>query len=249
MALPTRFALQGLMPAFAAHLAVERVGSLPWGGPLDGSFVFKQGSALGAVQVAAQSEVVTLSISGAPTGGTFTPVLNFDKPYVLPAQAFNVTLANFQAALIAAVPEFNGNITVTGTAGTTYTCTFNNAFANQRIGGLWSVTNAFTGGTTPSAAWARTTRGSCGLAQLDLYSQASNNHVDAFLRYDTTLTPGGGLVPSGMAGSVPGLNQPYQPTVYIEGIFDPNDLVGVDANAYTLGTLLKTLGGLYARLI
>lgn len=248
MPLPTRFGIQGLMPAYAPGLAVERVGALPWGGPTGTGGKWSQGQALGAVGVTAQSEVATLTISGSPTGGTFRPLLTFDKLYDLGNLAYNITLANFQAALIAAVPEFAGNVTVTGTAGTTYTCTFNNNLANQRIGGLFSVTAAFTGGTSPAAAWARTTRGSSGVGQLDAYSQASNNRVDAFLKYDTVLTPGGALVPDGVASALLAAGQPFQPTVYVAGIFNVADLVGLDANAYTLGKLAQQNGGLQAYL-
>lgn len=249
MSIPTRFGIQGLMPAYRPDLAVKRTFSLPFGGPTGVGGAFAQGQALGCVQVAAQNEVATLTVSGSPTGGTFTPVLTFDKPYSLGALAYNISTANFQAALVAAVPEFDGNVTVTGTAGASYVVTFGTNLADQRIGGLFAVTAALTGGTSPTAAWARTTRGSCGVAQMDLYNSADNNFLDGFLKYDTTLTPGGALVPTGVAGALGAAGQPFQPAVYTEGFFDPADLVGVDANAYTLGKLTKAEGGVYARLI
>jgi len=249
MPTPTRFGIQGLMPAFKPELAVKRAFSLPFGGPTGSGGAWAQGTALGCVQVAAQSEVATLTIGGSPTGGTFKVTFTGDKPYITAAVAFNVSLANFQAALIAAVPEFAGNITVTGTAGSSYVVTFNTNLQKQRIGGNFTVDiSALTGGT-PTGSWARTTRGSCGLAQMDAYDSSANNHLDGFLEYDTTLTPGGALVPTGVAGALGAAGQPFQPAVYVEGIFDPNDLVGVDANAYTLGKLTKFEGGLYARLI
>jgi hypothetical protein len=193
--------------------------------------------------------LATLTIGGSPTGGTFKVTFTGDRPYQTAAMAYNVSTANFQAALIAAVPEFSGNVAVTGTAGSSYVVTFNTNLANQRIGGLFSVDiSALTGGT-PTGSWARTTRGSCGVAQMDLYDSSANNHLDGFLKYDTNLTPGGALIPTGVAGALGATNQPFQPAVYIEGFFDPNDLTGVDANAYTLGTLSKAEGGLYVRLV
>lgn len=254
MGAPIRFGIFGLQPKCAPRRAVPRVGALPFGGPTDGSGYFKQGQALGAVQVAAQSEVVTLSFTGGATGGTFGVTITLDKAYVISGLAYNISLANFQAALVAAIPEFAGNLTVTGTASTsgtggTYTCTFNNNLANQRIGGLWAVSAALTGGTSPAGSWARTTRGSCGLNQLDIYDSSANNHVDAFLKYDTALTPGGSPIAPGVASAFTSPNQPFQPTVYTTGIFDPNDLVGLDSNAYTLGTLIKKEGGSLVELL
>lgn len=255
MATPTRFGIQGLMPAFSPELAVPRVFALPYGGPTDGSGIFLQGQALGCVQVAAQSEVVTLAFTGAATGGTFTVTIQMaGVTYVLSALAYNISLANFQAALVAAIPEWAGNLTVSGTAsvsgtGGTYTCTFNTSLANQRIGGKFSVTAALTGGSSPAGAWARTTRGSCGVAQADLYDSSANNYVDAFLKHDTVLSPGGAQVPLGVASAIVAAGQPFQPTVYVEGIFNASALVGLDSNAYTLGKLTKIAGGAQVRLV
>ncbi|AMV24581.1 hypothetical protein VT84_09310 [Gemmata sp. SH-PL17] len=253
MGAPVRFGMFGLQPALSPELAVPRVGALPFGGPTGTGLAFSQGQALGDVQVAAQSEVATLTFTGAATGGTFNVSFIGDKVYQTPNLAYNISLANFQAALIAAVPEFAGNLTVTGTASTsgtggTYTCTFNTNLANQRIGGLFVVSTALTGGSSPAGAWARTTRGSCGPGQLDVYNSSTNNRVDAFLKYDVTLSPGGSVVAPGAAAPFTSPNQPSQPTVYFEGVFNESDLVGLDSNAYTLGKLTKMPGGL-ARLI
>jgi hypothetical protein len=252
MGTPTRFGIFGLQPAYAPGRAVERVGSLPYGGPTDGSGYFPQGSLLGGVQVAAQSEVATLTIGGTPTGGTFIASWQGTNAvvYQTTALAFNVSLANFLAALIAAIPEWSGNVAVTGTPGSSYVVTFNTNLANQRIGGLFGVNiSALTGGT-PTGSWARTTRGSCGLNQYDLYSQGSNNHADAILKYDTYLSPGGSNnPPAGAASAFDSPNQPYQPTVYVTGIFAAAGVPNVDANAYTLGTLIKKDGGVNLELL
>jgi hypothetical protein len=250
MSIPTHFGIQGLQPAFANELGVKRVASLPWGGPLDGSGKWAQGLALGCPGVAVQSEVVTLTIGGSPAGGTFTvSFTGGGGSYVTSAMAYNVSTAGFLAALIAAVPEWSGNVGVTGTAGSSYVLTFSNNLANQRIGGLFTANVGSLTGGTPTGTWVRTTRGSAGLAQMDAYSQASNNFIDGFLKYDTTLSPGGALVPVGIASAAVAAGQPFQPTVYQEGIFNAADLVGLDANAYTLGKLFKMSGGLYVRLI
>lgn len=257
MGAPTRFGIFCLQPAYAPERAVTRVGALPFGGPTDGSGYFPQGRLLGAVRVAAQSEVVTLSFTGGATGGTFALTITLDKAYVISAIPYNVSLAALQALIVAAIPEFSGNFTITGTASTsgtggTYTCTFNTNLANQRIGGLWAVSTALTGGSSPAGAWARTTRGSCGLNQLDLYDASANDYVDAVLKYDTYLSPGGSVItPGHAAAAFTSANQPNQPTVYVSGIFKVSDLVGVDADAYATatGALIKKDGGINAELL
>ena len=253
MSTPTRFGIQGLQPAFDPGSAVERVASLPWGGPTGVGGAFAQGSLLGCTGVAAQNEVATLAFTGGATGGTFTVSYTGDKVYQSATLAYNVSLAALRAALVAMVPEWSGNLTVTGTpsasgAGGTYTCTFNTDFASQRIGGLFSLAAALTGGTSPAGTWTRTTRGSCGVAQMDLYVASTNEFADAFLKYDVTLSPGGALVSPGIATSLVALNQPHQPTVYVAGTFLATDTVGVDATAYTLPKLVKVGGGVYVRL-
>ena len=76
-----------------------------------------------------------------------------------------------------------------------------------------------------------------------MYNSSTNNRVDAFLKYDTALSPGGSVIPNGAAGAFVSPNQPHQPTVYFEGAFATADLVGLDSNAYTLGKLVKEPGG------
>jgi hypothetical protein len=245
MPISTQYDLQGLMPVYAPQLAVTQVVNLPFGGPTGTGGPFLQGTLLGATTTATANEVATLTIGGSPTGGTFTVTFVGDKPYITSALAYNVSLANFRTALETAVPEWKGNITVTGTAGSSYVVTFGTDLANQRIGGLFQVNiSALTGGT-PTGSWARTTRGSCGAAQYDVYSSGSNNDVDAFLQYDTLVSPGGSRLGE-FNGST---NQPYAPSAFVAGFFDPADLVGLDSNAYTLGKLVKKAGGTYVHLI
>src|SRR4051812_47454630 len=87
----------------------------------------------------ATAEVQTITISGTPAGGTFTPALS-GYPAV-PAQTYNVTTAALQAALIAA---WDLAVTVTGTAGTSYVVTFPTGAGNIA---QMTVTSALTGGS------------------------------------------------------------------------------------------------------
>lgn len=105
----------------------------------------------GPVAVAYTAEVQTITIAGAPTGGTFTPYWNGLTPG---PQAYNVTTAALQTALRAAWGM--STLTVAGTAGTSYVITFP---ANRGNVSLITLVKAFTGGTTPDATVAETTPG------------------------------------------------------------------------------------------
>lgn len=101
------------------------------------------------------NEVQTVTITGSPTGGTFT--LTFDGE-TTGAIAHNAANTAVQSAL-AALPNIGtGNITVTGSAGGPYVCTFTGELAGYNLPTM-SATGSFTGGTTPSVAVAVTTEG------------------------------------------------------------------------------------------
>jgi hypothetical protein len=135
----------------------------------------------------ATNEVQTLTIAGAPTGGTFS--LTFQGA-TTPALAYNAAPAAVQTALQALSTIGSGNATVTGTAGVSYVVTFAGALANQNVGSLVPV-GTFTGGTTPAINVATTTGGSTGsllsltddtTGQLDVRSWvfdmlAGTNHI------------------------------------------------------------------------
>lgn len=97
------------------------------------------------------AEVQTVTITGAPTGGTFTlnPLGVTTGPI-----AFNAPAATVQTALRAA--SGNQGITVTGSNGGPYTVTFPGSLGNvtQMTG-----TGSFTGGTAPAVNVATTTPG------------------------------------------------------------------------------------------
>ncbi|WP_213816233.1 hypothetical protein [Glaciihabitans sp. dw_435] len=101
------------------------------------------------------SEVQSVTITGAPTGGTFQ--LTYDGQTTA-AIAYNATPAAVQASLEALSNINPGDIIVTGTAGTVYTIAFGGAFTGRNVPQLTS-TPALTGGTTPAIAHATTTAG------------------------------------------------------------------------------------------
>jgi hypothetical protein len=107
--------------------------------------------------VAGTNEVQTVTITGTPTGGTFT--LTFAAQTTTPI-AFNATAATVRAALEALSSLDVGDITVTGSAGGPWTVTFNPALGN--VPAMTADGTGLTGGTTPTVVVATTTQGVAG---------------------------------------------------------------------------------------
>lgn len=106
---------------------------------------------------AGTAEVQTITISGAPTGGTFT--LTYAAQTTAPI-AYNASAATVQAALWALSNVGDGDLYVTGGPGpaTPYVVTFTGTL-NGDIATTMTATATFTGGTTPAIAVAETTPG------------------------------------------------------------------------------------------
>ena len=103
------------------------------------------------------SEVQTVTITGGPTGGTFT--LTFDGATTA-AIAYNAAASAVQSAL-EALPNINpGDVTCTGGAlpGTAVTVTFGGQYLGDNVPQM-TATGSLTGGTTPAVAVATTTAG------------------------------------------------------------------------------------------
>ncbi len=113
----------------------------------------------GAAVVAGTNEVQTATISGGPTGGSFTLTFNGATTAAI---AFNAAAADVQSALEALGTIGAGGVSVTGSAGGPYTVTFVGArgATNQP---QMTAAHTFTGGTSPSIAVATTTEGAAGV--------------------------------------------------------------------------------------
>lgn len=94
------------------------------------------------------NEVQQISITGSPTGGTFT--LTFQGSTTDPI-AYNATAATVQAALRALPNIGSGDVTCTGgpLPGTAVTATFGGALAGQDVA-VMTATSSLTGGTAPA---------------------------------------------------------------------------------------------------
>lgn len=104
------------------------------------------------------NEVQTFTISGSPTGGTFTPAMSENSLSGDATVAFDISAANLATALNALAPIIaQGGVTV-GLSGAVYTVT---SLAGRNIP-AFSVTHAFAGGTSPNIVVATTVPGVAG---------------------------------------------------------------------------------------
>lgn len=124
--------------------------------PFDAKVWVSATDALFADASPATSEVQTVTITGSPTGGTFT--LTFDGQTTA-AIAYNAAASAVQAALEALSTVRAGNVVVSGSAGGPYTVTFVNDLANANVSALTASGAGLTGGTAPAVAIATTTAG------------------------------------------------------------------------------------------
>ncbi|MFE4915813.1 hypothetical protein ACFRCX_30375 [Streptomyces sp. NPDC056652] len=104
---------------------------------------------------AVTNEVQTATVTGGPTGGTFTLTYSGQTTAAI---AYNATAATVQAALIALSNLAPGDVVVTGAAGGPYTLTFGGTLLGDNVASL-TATASLTGGTTPGVTMATTTAG------------------------------------------------------------------------------------------
>lgn len=109
---------------------------------------------------AGTNEVQTLSITGSPTGGSFTLTFGAQTTAAIP---WNATAAQVDAALELLSTIGEGNVLCAGgpLPGSPITITFVGALAATNVA-LITDTSSLTGGTTPDAAVAETTPGAPG---------------------------------------------------------------------------------------
>lgn len=122
-------------------------------------------------KAAGTNEVQTVTITGAPTGGTFT--LTFGAATTA-AIAYNAAASAVQSALEALSTVGAGNVTASGgpLPGTAVSVTFVGALARQDVAQM-TATSSLTGGAAPAVAVATSTAGS------------SVSPVESFTRVDT----------------------------------------------------------------
>lgn len=104
----------------------------------------------------AVNEIQTVTITGTPTGGTFTLTYGGQTTAGI---AYNAAASAVQSALVALSSISTGNVTVTGSAGGPYTVTFTGALAGTDVAQMTSSGAGLTGGTSPAATVTTATAG------------------------------------------------------------------------------------------
>jgi hypothetical protein len=101
-------------------------------------------------------EKQSVTVTGAPTGGTFTLTYSGQTTAAI---AYNATAAAVQTALAALSNIGAGNVTVTGANGGPYTVAFVGTLANTDVAQMTASGAGLTGGTSPGVTVATTTAG------------------------------------------------------------------------------------------
>lgn len=193
-----------------------------------------KGTVLGQVvgSGTAVNEVQTLTITGVPTGGTFT--ISY-RGQTTTAIAHNATAATVQAALVALSTIGAGNVTCTGGAlpGAAVVITFTGDFAGS-VRTLATATGAFTGGTDPAIAIALTTAGKPAGGYFAAYDDDASNGLEvarAILQWNCA-TDSVADVTFGLVSGSADFNRTGQVApAYFSGYFLISDLTGLDAAA------------------
>lgn len=127
----------------------------------DGSVFLADYSATGITTLTSgtpTNEVQTVTITGTPTGGTFTLTFNSQTTAAI---TYNAAASAVQTALIALSNIASGDVTVTGGPGpgTPYVVTFGGNYIYTDVP-VMTAAGSFTGGTSPAIAVTTTTPGS-----------------------------------------------------------------------------------------
>lgn len=102
------------------------------------------------------NEIQTLTITGTPTGGTWTATY---AGQTTAAIAYNATAATVRTALEALSTVGYGNVDVTGAAGGPYTVTFRGSLAGTNVAQMTASGAGLTGGSSPAVAVATSSAG------------------------------------------------------------------------------------------
>lgn len=197
--------------------------------------VYARGTLLGRSTATAANEVQTISITGSPTGGTFT--LSFTNPWTgavetTAAIAYNASAAAVQAALLALDAFESGDLACTGGAlpGTAVVVTFGGRYANRPVSAISASGAGLTGGSSPAAAVAETTAGVVPVGTFGRYATSNSDGTGvakAILKYRCRVVLGKAYLLGDhgeVLDAVP---------AFFTGAFDTALLTGLDADAVT----------------
>lgn len=141
--------------------------------------VYAAGTLLGKTTADGEDEVQTISITGTPTGGSFT--ISFTNPYTglvetTAAIAHNATAAGVQSALLALDAFESGDVVASGgpLPGTPVVITFGGRYAKRPVSAL-ATTDSLTGGTDPASSVTET---NAGVVPAGTFGPYATNNVD-----------------------------------------------------------------------
>lgn len=188
----------------------------------------------------AANDVQTMTVTGTPTGGSFKLSFNGQVTAAITYSTTDATLqANVTAALEALSNVGTGNVTAaSSSSGTVVAITFQAALGNIEQAALTFFQNSLTGGSSPNASFARTTRGRAAGGLFVAYDDARSDGggvAKGVLPYSVVVDERGGHTVGGGEWGAGQLSAP----VYFAGTFFTAELVGLDANGVAdLGKLL-----------
>lgn len=149
--------------------------------------------------VGGTNEVQTVTITGTPTGGTFTLTVDGNTTSAI---AYNAANSAVQTALLALPNLDTGDVVVTGGPGpgTPYTLTFGGQYGKENVP-TSTATGSFTGGTTPTITVTTPTPGVSPSAGPLLTPLDANDHLH--VQYTTVAPPtaSSSCTPSGPAAT------------------------------------------------
>ncbi|MFJ3043612.1 hypothetical protein [Streptomyces tendae] len=198
---------------------------------LQGRNVMKSGIPLGKVTASGlyapysgpRSEVQTVTITGGPTGGTYTLTFSGQTTAAIP---YNATAAQVKTALEALSNVNAGDVAVSGGPhpGTAVVVTFGGQYLGEDVAQMTASGTGLTGGTTPAVAVATTTAGG-GASATDGTEALAGFLVDAISFNPGSTKAAGALLwhgevfadqcpipfdPTDVASTAPGVNIHYR---------------------------------------
>jgi len=231
------YSLNVLMPAYHPEKARRTAVNLA------PSTTFPRGQLITQV-AAAVNDVQTFSITGTPTGGTFTlsginPLTG--KAFTTAAIAYNAAASAVQTALLAVLGTGGAAVTGGPLPGTNTVVTLGGVQAGLPMPTMTANLAALTGGA-PVFAIAHTTTG----ASLGTYGLYTGTGTAVLVNMYACITDAAGNITYGGAigGDRYGLTQKDAPA-YTSGCFYTTDLVGLDANAIAVMSGKKAANNLY----
>lgn len=129
--------------------AFDKTTHYPDGYVKSGTVLAKLDNGMYGPYAASPSESQTLTVTGSPTGGTFTITFDGATTAAIP---YNATAAAVQNALEALPNVSPGDVTVTGAGGGPWTVAFGGQYTGANVPAMTSSGAGLTGGTSPAVA-------------------------------------------------------------------------------------------------